>query len=661
MSANGPVIGEPFQTAYVHGREHKRSDGGAAPQRWWASRGAAIGAWALAGWPVWRWFAARLSDGTDEPWGLAALIAALAFVPWRRLREPLPLGAAGLAAAGVSTVLIGYAGFPPIVRGGLWMLALVALLGGSGPALARAGLLVLSLPVVATAQFYLGYPLRVLTAACSVPLLHGLGYSVSRQGTALRWAGETVLVDAPCSGIQMLWTGLWAACVVAAVRGLRTWATLRLLRKAGTAVAAANVLRCVVLFLVEVRSSTPAAWLHEGIGLVLFGGALVVVAWSAGRGAPSERVPRRGPLGVGTEGTTTPGAAGRGRAGAWRRSLRYGFGGCRSVGSQTLCWRMRDGYPKKAASSAGEERRPRWRNEGGAATAGDLAHHPHQHGHERDQGCAVNCWIALLGLLLLGAAVRPLGPVTPAMVDQASAFPGWPASFEGRALVPLVASEREARFAAGFPGRVVAFSDGERTVVLRWVSAETRKLHPALHCLRGLGYAVQPGPVWRDASGQCWGTIRAERAGRTLQVRERIADGAGSEWTDVSAWWWDAWRGRSEGPWWAVTVLEEWADAPALGLSLWSGCREPDRAGRSRSGAVHRRRRSIAAPRGRGTLPISLFRRAGRSGARTRGRLWRERASSGGESAGTRAPARPRPRPVRCSRLSGRSGCIRGA
>jgi hypothetical protein len=103
---------------------------------------------------------------------------------------------------------------------------------------------------------------------------------------------------------------------------------------------------------------------------------------------------------------------------------------------------------------------------------------------------------------------------------------------------------------------VAAFTDGDRTILLRWVARETRKLHPAAHCLRGLGYAVRPGPVWRDAAGRNWGTTRAVRGGAVWTVRERICDTAGSEWTDVSAGWWDAWRGRNAGPWWAATVFE---------------------------------------------------------------------------------------------------------
>lgn len=425
---------------------------------------------------MWRWYIARIRDGSDEPWGLAALVVALAFVPWRRLLEPLSPGSAFLAGAALVAVFVGYDTLPALVRGGLWMLALMALLGTEGGAVARGGLLLLSLPVVATAQFYLGFPLRAFTAACSVPVLRLCGYEVARQGTALQWAGETVLVDAPCSGIQMLWTGLFAACAMAAVRGFGGIATLRLLRWAGAAVAGANLLRCVALFLLEVRGGGIPEWLHTGVGLTCFGAALGAVVWRAGR-------------------------SGAGQALSRERIDRAG---------------------------------------GGRATR-----------------LAAEWFFPALGLLLVGVAVRPLFGGAAETLVEGTEFPGWPETFEGRALTPLRLLEREARFAAGFPGRIGVFTDGERTVLLRWVARETRQLHPALHCLRGLGYAVQSGPVWRDGGGRRWGTTLAERDGHTRRVRERINDDGGREWTDVSAWWWDAWRGTSAGPWWAATVFED--------------------------------------------------------------------------------------------------------
>ncbi len=485
---------------------------------WWATRGAGVAAWAVAGWPVWRWFAARIGDGSDEPWGLAALAVALVFVPWRRLREPLPAGAAVAVLGAAATVFLGYDLLPALVRGGLWMLALAALVGGDGPALARAGLLLLSLPVVATAQFYLGYPLRAVTAAGSVPVLDLCGYEVVRTGTALRWAGETVLVDAPCSGVQMLWTGLFAACALAAVRGLGSRGTLALWRWAGGAVFGANLLRCVALFLVEVRHGTPPEWLHQGIGLAAFAGALGVVVWRAGRLEKRER--RRWEARAASDASVARVAVSDGGGGSFAR-------------------RLADRWARGRRSAALQDRAANCRR-------------------YRCRARFTADWLVpLLGLVLLAVAVRPLLEGARNRGAEAVAFPGWPATFDGRELVPLGSTAREERFAAGFPGKVGAFTDGERTLVLRWVAGETRKLHPALHCLRGLGYAVQPGPIWRDGAGRNWGTTVAQRDGHTRRVRERISDGTGREWTDVSAWWWDAWRGTSAGPWWAVTVFEE--------------------------------------------------------------------------------------------------------
>lgn len=141
-------------------------------------------------------------------------------------------------------------------------------------------------------------------------------------------------------------------------------------------------------------------------------------------------------------------------------------------------------------------------------------------------------------------------------VGSADRFPGWSSAPLPNDLSPLIPGEREARFAAGFPGKIGAFTDGERTYVVRWVRTPTRKLHPAADCLRALGYHVSPTPIFAEANGARWGTSRAQRSQEELRVRERIVDSSGRMWTDVSAWYWSAALGRSVGPWWAVTIFE---------------------------------------------------------------------------------------------------------
>jgi hypothetical protein len=49
-----------------------------------------------------------------------------------------------------------------------------------------------------------------------------------------------------------------------------------------------------------------------------------------------------------------------------------------------------------------------------------------------------------------------------------------------------------------------------------------------------------------------------------LYVREVIADSHGNRWTDVSAWYWAAVRGETQGPWWAITVATSGTDEAAM-------------------------------------------------------------------------------------------------
>lgn len=156
----------------------------------------------------------------------------------------------------------------------------------------------------------------------------------------------------------------------------------------------------------------------------------------------------------------------------------------------------------------------------------------------------------------LGSALVPFVPDAAPATRGADSFPGWPAIYEGRALTPLPMTPREVAFADGFPGRIGRFSDGQREIVLRYVTAETRRLHPASDCYRGLGYAVEPRPLRRGPDGGMMGCFRATKGGESYDVCEGIADGTGRTWPDVSAWYWQALFGQTSGPWWSRVVAE---------------------------------------------------------------------------------------------------------
>jgi len=245
---------------------------------------------AIALWPHWRWAAARLVDGSDEPLGLAALvvllIAVTGLVP--RLRsEPSPawLAVAVLLTAG-STVLGAVA--PALVGALVAALALVAVLAAFMPAGAPvaplAGLAALALPIVSSLQFYAGFPLRVVTAEASMRLLGLLGFDASREGSAMLVDGRLIIVDAPCSGVQMAWLAYFCACTVACWRGLPDRAFVRRLAWVGVVVLGGNVVRNSILVALDATVTTTVAIVHEAVGLGVLGAVCALVAWLVGRG-----------------------------------------------------------------------------------------------------------------------------------------------------------------------------------------------------------------------------------------------------------------------------------------------------------------------------------------------------------------------------------------
>jgi hypothetical protein len=121
-------------------------------------------------------------------------------------------------------------------------------------------------------------------------------------------------------------------------------------------------------------------------------------------------------------------------------------------------------------------------------------------------------------------------------------------------LTELPLSAREKTFLDGFPGAVARFTDGERDIVMRWVTQPTRRLHPAEDCYRGLGFAVGAARIVTDNDGARWRCFAATRTDAAHEVCEQLQDLEGQRWTDVSAWYWAAVLERSRGPWLVTTA-----------------------------------------------------------------------------------------------------------
>ena len=250
----------------------------------------------LALWPTWWWMGQRMVDGSDDPLGVLAL-AALATVLWQhrhqlRAAPRLGLQAAALAGAVLTTVLHGQlpdllVGLVSLLSLALGLLAFLPARVATAPVL---GLSVLSLPLLASLQFYAGFPLRVVTAEASRWLL-SLAHTVERTGSSLVVNGQLVIVDAPCSGVQMAWLGYFTACAVALAVGRSNRSFVLRLPVVSGLVLLGNVLRNTVLVALQASGVHLPAWGHDAIGLLVLGAVCAGIAWAMAGSSSSESKP----------------------------------------------------------------------------------------------------------------------------------------------------------------------------------------------------------------------------------------------------------------------------------------------------------------------------------------------------------------------------------
>ncbi|HKU90892.1 MAG TPA: hypothetical protein VJP84_13960 [Steroidobacteraceae bacterium] len=160
--------------------------------------------------------------------------------------------------------------------------------------------------------------------------------------------------------------------------------------------------------------------------------------------------------------------------------------------------------------------------------------------------------------LLAAMVLAAVAPLLASHADKAhasgGALPAWPHEFEGRPLTPIALTAEQGRLLADFPGAAARFSDGERDILMRWVTQPTRRLHPAEDCYRGWGFEVASSKIRADRDGRRWRCFEVTRDGVARQVCEQIRDADGANYTDVSSWYWDATLNRTQAPWLVVTV-----------------------------------------------------------------------------------------------------------
>lgn len=228
-----------------------------------------------AQYPIILWYFNRLGDGGDEPLGLWALVLGIGFSVVRGFPSSISWWRPWGASVCVTLSLLD--GFPPLVRGWLAVVTLSLMCIHGRGWMGLFALLSLSLPWVSSLQFYLGYPLRLVIGKVCEILLGLCGYVVEAQGTVLLWRGELVIIDAPCSGVQMIWVAAIFCAAITCWIGLDNTRFLKLVQWTSLWVFIGNVLRNFVLFLFESRIWRGPVWFHDAIGLLIFVGVLALV------------------------------------------------------------------------------------------------------------------------------------------------------------------------------------------------------------------------------------------------------------------------------------------------------------------------------------------------------------------------------------------------
>lgn len=228
----------------------------------------------LAFWEVWRWYVTRAVYSWEQPWGLLAFVAALVFLLVSK--KPLPREERSLLIPTLLVVvyIATYSMFPPLARAIVAFTALAvtasSLRFGTSFHPGLFGLFYLSLPALPTLQFFGGYPLRVVVAELTAPILRIGGFAVTPEGTCLNWAGQLIWIDGPCSGIKMLWVGMFLTFVLLCMYELPVLKSALLVLLAFAMVIAANVFRAVALFYLEAGVLNMPSWGHEYAGVIAF-------------------------------------------------------------------------------------------------------------------------------------------------------------------------------------------------------------------------------------------------------------------------------------------------------------------------------------------------------------------------------------------------------
>ncbi len=472
-----------------------------------------IGLTALAFWPVLQWYVFRLFDKSDESLGILSLVTAilLVFIGHR----------AGLSKRSESNgsylfvplILVAIYAFifhnaPNLVLAVIMTIALWCAMSnnetkhrlqwrGDIASPAILGLLLLSLPIIASCNFYLAYPLR-LAVAWSVAFIFKLyGMSAEIIGTSICLNNQQINIDLPCSGIHFLWFASYLSLIMAFFSKANLTKTMSIVLFGGLAALIANVFRAVLISLISVNGFSSLAQntiVHQGIGAIMF----CLVAFLILKFYRSYQNKSEGKL-LAVPDTNRISA---GKMSTDRELATVNINGT-SIRYVNLCYFLI---------------------------------------------CFVAAGVPFAsGKQIADFQSTQLSPVFDQLLQ----------TYDKNPLFKKVAlSEQERQFQVNFPGKIDKYGDGQTQLILRRVYLPTRQLHPIIDCLRGEGYRLISESISKDSDNIYWNELLVEINGHRFLVNERILDETGSSWVHVSDWYWASLLGQTKGPWLSITKIK---------------------------------------------------------------------------------------------------------
>lgn len=426
----------------------------------------------LAFWSVWRWYYLRHSTSNEEFFGVFALAAILIICFWKKPKTEPKIHLLPIVIC-LLFYTLSYHFLPPLLRAVIAVSGLTFLL--SNWRFERRfhfgiwSLFLLSLPIVASMQFYFGYPMRVIIGEATSILLKLNGLDVFREGVCLHFGRQQIWIDAPCSGVKMLWTGFFLAALLITIYDFRFKKSVLAFSGAFIVIILGNIFRATGLFYLEAGLVKMPEFAHQGIGVSSFILTCIGILFVINK-----------------------------------------------------IKQMKQSEPKTIELNSFTTK------------------------------------YKIIGLFIISifALIVPFYSNNKNIIKTVQTAKTFPNELEGRDLIQLDLTEREQFFLNDFPGEVRRFTDGNREIIVRFVTEATRKLHPSSDCFSAIGYQIKPLPLRIDENQQKWACFSANRNENNLKVCERIYTNDGKSWTDVSSWYWSALSDNNPNGYWAITVAE---------------------------------------------------------------------------------------------------------